>query len=225
CRPFPPLAALCRPGGGGGRRPARAEARHLRGGALPRLGQRQPYDRQRPGAARRAPRGPPRPARDPIPAAPRRPTRYARRVRRRRAGADGSARRTRAPARARASRGGAHGPARGCAPQGGLPASCRGGIERAAPQTGEVESLEVEAKRLAHADELGRLSRELGQALDTAGLSRAAKLFAGLTRLDPSVAKWQELLDGAFAHVTELAQAARDYAAAIESDPQRLGAE
>src|SRR5438876_8321083 len=97
-------------------------------------------------------------------------------------------------------------------------------IERATPQTGEVESLEVEAKRLAHADELGRLSRELGQALDTAGLSRAAKLFAGLTRLDPSVAKWQELLDGAFAHVTELAQAARDYAAAIESDPQRLGA-
>src|SRR5206468_80438 len=97
-------------------------------------------------------------------------------------------------------------------------------IERAAPQTGEVESLEVEAKRLAHADELGRLSRELEQALDTAGLSRAAKLFAGLTRLDPSVAKWQELLDGAFAHVTELAQAARDYAAAIESDPQRLGA-
>src|SRR3989441_9651065 len=97
-------------------------------------------------------------------------------------------------------------------------------IERAAPQTGEVESLEVEAKRLAHADELGRLSRELEQALDTAGLSRAAKLFAGLTRLDPSVAKWQELLDGAFAHVTELAQAARDYGAAIESDPQRLGA-
>jgi len=97
-------------------------------------------------------------------------------------------------------------------------------IERAAPQAGEVEALEVEAKRLAHADELGRLSRELEQALDTAGLSRAAKLFAGLTRLDPSVAKWQELLDGAFAHVTELAQAARDYAAAIESDPQRLGA-
>src|SRR5216110_167190 len=97
-------------------------------------------------------------------------------------------------------------------------------IERAAPQTGEVESLEVEAKRLAHADELGRLSRELEQALDTAGLSRAAKLFASLRRLDPSVAKWQELLDGAFANVTELAQAAQDYAAAIESDPQRLGA-
>src|SRR5437879_6637704 len=97
-------------------------------------------------------------------------------------------------------------------------------IERATPQTGEVESLEVEAKRLAHADELGRLSRELEQAIDTGGLSRAAKLFAGLTRLDPSpaVAKWQELLDGAFANLAELAQAARDYAAGIESDPQRL---
>ena len=97
-------------------------------------------------------------------------------------------------------------------------------IERAAPGNGELETLDVEAKRLAHADELGRLSRELEQALDTSSLARAAKLFAGLTRLDSSVAKWQELLDGAFAHVTELAQAARDYAAAIESDPQRLGA-
>jgi len=97
-------------------------------------------------------------------------------------------------------------------------------IERAAPQNGEVEALEVEAKRLAHADELGRLSRELEQALDTAGLSRAAKLVGGLTRLDPSVAQWQELLDGAFAHVEELVQAVRGYAAAIESDPNRLGA-
>ena len=97
-------------------------------------------------------------------------------------------------------------------------------IERAAPQNGEAETLEVEAKRLAHADELGRLSRELEQALDTASLSGAAKLFGGLMRLDPSVAKWQELLDGAFANVEELAQVARDYAAAIESDPQRLGA-
>ena len=96
-------------------------------------------------------------------------------------------------------------------------------IERAAPQNGEIEALELEAKRLAHADELGRLSRELERALDTAGLSRAAKLFGGLARLDPSVARWQELLDGAFAHVEELVQAARDYAAAIESDPHRLG--
>jgi len=96
-------------------------------------------------------------------------------------------------------------------------------IERVAPRNGEAETLELEAKRLAHADELGRLSREIEHALDTAGLARATKLLGGLTRLDPSVAKWHELLDGAFSHVEELAQAARDYAAAIESDPRRLG--
>ena len=95
-------------------------------------------------------------------------------------------------------------------------------IGRAAPQLGEDEALETEAKRLAHADELGRLSRDLEQALDTAGLARSAKLVASLRRLDPSVSQWQELLDGAFAHVEELAQAAREYAARIEADPGRL---
>src|SRR5207253_2350834 len=97
-------------------------------------------------------------------------------------------------------------------------------IEHAAPQAGEAEALEVEAKRLGHADELGRLSRALGEALDTTGLARAAKLFAGLTRLDPSTRKWQELFDGAFANLEELRQAARDYAAGMENDPGRLAA-
>src|SRR5437867_10011198 len=97
-------------------------------------------------------------------------------------------------------------------------------ITRAAPQLGEAEALETEAKRLAHADELGRMARELEQALDTAGLARAAKLVTSLERLDATVARWQELLDGAFAHVQELAQAARDYAAGIEGDPGRLAA-
>src|SRR3989475_3735892 len=95
-------------------------------------------------------------------------------------------------------------------------------IERAAPRVGEDETLETEAKRLAHADELGRLARELEQALDTAGLARAAKLVAGLERLDPSIGKWRDLLDAAFANVEELAQATREYAAGIEGDPGRL---
>src|SRR6266550_4755312 len=79
-------------------------------------------------------------------------------------------------------------------------------IERAAPRNGEAETLEVEAKRLAHADELGRLSRELEQALDTAGLARATKLLGGLTRLDPSVAKWHELLDTADLDLRQIAE-------------------
>ena len=100
-------------------------------------------------------------------------------------------------------------------------------ISHAAPRVGETEALETEAKRLAHADELGRLSRELEQALDTvntAGLSRAAKLFTSLVKLDPSVQPWRALVDGAFANVEELAQAARDYGAGIEGDPGRLAA-
>jgi DNA repair protein RecN (Recombination protein N) len=97
-------------------------------------------------------------------------------------------------------------------------------IERAAPHVGEQEALETEAKRLAHADELGRLAQELEQALDAGGLARAAKLLTGFQRLDPSVTKWQELLDTAFATVQELSQAARAYAAGIEADPERLAA-
>ncbi len=97
-------------------------------------------------------------------------------------------------------------------------------IERAKPKVGEDDALEVEAKRLAHAEELGRLACELEEAVDSAGLTKAQKILAGLLRLDPSVGKWQELLDAAFASSSELAQAARDYASEIEADPERLNA-
>ncbi len=95
-------------------------------------------------------------------------------------------------------------------------------IERAKPKVGEDESLEVESKRLTHAEELGRLARELEEAVDAAGLAKAQKTLAALLRLDSSVGKWQEMLDAAFANADELAQAAREYAASIESDPGRL---
>jgi DNA repair protein RecN (Recombination protein N) len=94
-------------------------------------------------------------------------------------------------------------------------------IARAAPKLGEDEALETEGRRLAHADELGRLARDLEQAMDTSGLARGAKLLVALERLDPSTAAWRELLDGAFANVNELAGAAREYAAGIDVDPAR----
>jgi DNA repair protein RecN (Recombination protein N) len=97
-------------------------------------------------------------------------------------------------------------------------------IERAKPKVGEDDSLEIEAKRLAHAEELGRLAGELESVLDAAGLSKAHKILAGLTRLDPSTARWQELLDAAATNAAELAQAAREYASEIEADPERLTA-
>src|SRR5437762_1192225 len=97
-------------------------------------------------------------------------------------------------------------------------------IERAKPKLGEDEALEVEAKRLAHAEELGRLARALEEAVDAAGLTKAQKILASLLRVDPSVGTWQQLLDATFASAAELAQAARTYASDIEADPERLSA-
>jgi DNA repair protein RecN (Recombination protein N) len=95
-------------------------------------------------------------------------------------------------------------------------------IEGAKPKVGEDDALEIEAKRLAHAEELGRLASELESVLDAAGLSKARKILGALTKLDPSTAEWQELLDAAATNAAELAQAARDYAGEIEADPERL---
>ena len=97
-------------------------------------------------------------------------------------------------------------------------------ITRAAPKPGEDAALDIEAKRLTHADELGRLSKELEQTLEAAGFARAGKLLGSLQRVDASVAKWRELLDAIFANVAELTTAVRDYAAEIEADPGRLAA-
>src|SRR2546427_520239 len=82
-------------------------------------------------------------------------------------------------------------------------------IATALPRVGEDEALASQARRLAHAEELRRLARELEQAIDTAGLARGGKLIAALQRLDPAAAAWQELLDTPFANVEELARAAR----------------
>src|SRR5258706_3805409 len=95
-------------------------------------------------------------------------------------------------------------------------------IERAKPKVGEDEALDVEAKRFAKAEELGRLARELEETVDAAGLTKAQKILASLLRVDASLGKWQELLDAAFASAAELGQAARAYASEIEADPERL---
>ncbi len=97
-------------------------------------------------------------------------------------------------------------------------------ISRATPTVGEDATLESESRRLTHADELGRLARELEQTLDASGLARADKLLAALARLDPATGPWRDLLDAAFANVDELTGAAREYAAGIDADPARLEA-
>ncbi len=104
-------------------------------------------------------------------------------------------------------------------------------IGKAAPKAGELESLENEARRLEHAEELGRGAAELGDLLggdDLAAahaLGRAAKVLAALERIDAAgSAGFREMLDAALLNVTELERAVREYAATLETDPARLAA-
>lgn len=101
-------------------------------------------------------------------------------------------------------------------------------IERARLREGEEELLEEEARRLEHAEDLARLSGRLHQTLyagegaiiETLGELR--RVLGQLTRIDPSQADAQELLDAAFYNLEELGRRMGDYAALVEHDPARL---
>ena len=100
-------------------------------------------------------------------------------------------------------------------------------IEAARLVPGEEESLEAEARRLGHAEQLiagalriaDALDGERGAALQSVG--QAERALGQLERTDPDTAAWRELLDQAYANLGELARTARDYAAGLEADPAR----
>lgn len=95
-------------------------------------------------------------------------------------------------------------------------------IGAAAPKVGEDDSLEVDVRRLANADELSRLARELEAAADTDTLAGASRLLPALERLDPATARWRELVDAAYANLDELGRTARAYVNGLDADPGRL---
>jgi len=102
-------------------------------------------------------------------------------------------------------------------------------ISRAAPRSGELETIEDEAKRLGHADELGRTAAELADLLGSddrsAGhaLGHAGRLLSSLERIDQRGSTgWREMLDTALFNAQELERAVRDYAESLELDPARL---
>ncbi|MGD0484540.1 MAG: DNA repair protein RecN [Gemmatimonadales bacterium] len=104
-------------------------------------------------------------------------------------------------------------------------------IARVAPKPGEFDAVEAEARRLFHAEELGRTGAELAGTLeaDEGGamgqLAHAARLLGALERIDPDGARgWREMLDAAVLNAGELARAVGDYAATVEADPARLAA-
>ena len=101
-------------------------------------------------------------------------------------------------------------------------------IDQARLRPGEEEELDAEARRLRHASTLAEQAGRLVDTLDgddqgaLPALGRADRILGGLERIDPTVAAWRELLDGAYASLSELARLAREYAGGIQEDPARL---
>lgn len=101
-------------------------------------------------------------------------------------------------------------------------------IEASRLDPGDEEALEVEAGRLRHSAERGRLSAEAHDALEGAEESLAAAL-AGLQRrvdrlaeLDPDLAALRERFAGARYELEDLGRELGRYAGAVEHDPGRL---
>jgi DNA repair protein RecN (Recombination protein N) len=103
-------------------------------------------------------------------------------------------------------------------------------IDEARLKPGEDEGLEHEARRLNHAGQLveygeriaGVLDRDDGNALSS--LKQADRALTALEKIDPGTAAWREMLDAAYANLTELARAAGEYASRVQEDPARLAA-
>src|ERR687883_485513 len=101
-------------------------------------------------------------------------------------------------------------------------------IEEARLVEGEDTRLEDEARRLEHAEELRALAAGVVSALDgdeealltrLGGLQRA---LASLQRIDPSLARLQELYDNAYIALEELSRELEEYERSVELDPERL---
>ena len=101
-------------------------------------------------------------------------------------------------------------------------------IDAARLVAGEEERLEEEARRLDHAEELRSLAQGVMNALEgdeEAVLHRLASVqraLATIQRIDPSLARLQEILDAAFYGLEELSRELVAYEAGIELDPERL---
>ena len=101
-------------------------------------------------------------------------------------------------------------------------------IDQARLKPGEDKALQLEARRLSQAGALGELAQRIADAIEgdegnaLGALGVADRAIAGLEKIDPAVAGWREMLDGAYANLSELARQAAAYAGQVEEDPERL---
>jgi DNA repair protein RecN (Recombination protein N) len=103
-------------------------------------------------------------------------------------------------------------------------------IDAARLKPGEDETLQVEARRLSQAGALVEQAQRIVEALEgesgnaLGALGVANRALAGLEKVDPTTGEWRELLDGAYANLSELSRLATEYAGSVQEDPDRLAA-
>ncbi len=103
-------------------------------------------------------------------------------------------------------------------------------IEAAGPRPGEVEELDSERRRLAHAERLVEAAAEAHGALaegdeGPAAADRVAAALAALrdmARFDDDLGPLADELGGALATIEEAARTLQHYAESIDADPRRL---
>ena len=101
-------------------------------------------------------------------------------------------------------------------------------IETAKLADGEDVRLEDEARRLENAEELRELSTGIVECIEgeeESALQRLAsveRLLSTIQRVDPTLARLQELYDTAYYNLEALAREMTEYEASVELDPERL---
>ena len=101
-------------------------------------------------------------------------------------------------------------------------------IDEARLTPGEDEQLHDEARRLSQAGALSDQAQRIAEALDggeadaLTALAAADRALTALEKVEPAAASWREMLDAAYANLSELARLAADYAGEMQEDPARL---
>jgi len=101
-------------------------------------------------------------------------------------------------------------------------------IDQARLRVGEDDALQIEARRLSQAGALGEQAQRIVEAIEAGegnalgALGAADRALAALEKSDPEATRWRELLDTAYANLSELARQAAAYADEVEENPERL---
>ncbi|MEP6732131.1 MAG: DNA repair protein RecN [bacterium] len=101
-------------------------------------------------------------------------------------------------------------------------------IEGAKLVEGEDVKLEDEARRLENAEELRELATGISSAIEgdeetvLVRLAGIERLLATIQRIDPTLARLQELYDNAYYALEALARELAEYESSVELDPSRL---